>query len=162
MILGMPPLLALHVIISLVCILAGLVVVWGLFGSKLLPGWTLVFVATALITDITGFPLPPFGVDPPRILGVISLVVLIPLLASRYAFHLKGVWRPVYAVTAVMTLYFNVFVLITQGFLKVPALHALAPNAPTTPELPFAIAQGAALIAFVVIGYLSAKRFKPA
>jgi hypothetical protein len=162
MILGMSPLLAFHVFISFACIFTGVVVVWGMLGSRRLNAWTLVFLATAIITDLTGFPLPPFGIDPPRILGVISLVVLIPALAARYAFHLQGVWRPAYAITAVMTLYFNVFVLITQGFLKVPALHALAPNAPATPELPFAIAQGAALIVFVALGYVCARRFRPA
>lgn len=161
MILGMSPLLAFHTLISLVCILTGMVVVWGLFNNKRLNAWTLVFLATAVITDVTGFPLPPFGIDPPRILGVISLLVLIPALAARYAFHLNGIWRPVYAITAVMTLYFNVFVLITQGFLKVPALHALAPNAPAMPEPPFAIAQGVALIVFVVLGYVCARRFRP-
>jgi len=33
-------------------------------------------------------------------------------------------------VTAMTSLYLNIFVLVTQAFLKVPALHALAPSVP--------------------------------
>ena len=55
-------------------------------------------------------------------------------------------------------LYFNVLVLIVQAFLKVPALHALAPGGS---EPPFLIAQGAALVLFVVLGIAAGFRFHP-
>jgi hypothetical protein len=73
-------------------------------------------------------------------------------------FALRGAWRRIYVVTAVASLYLNVFVLIVQGFLKVPALHALAP---TQNDPPFAIAQGIALIAFIAIGTAAARKFRP-
>ena len=62
-----------------------------------------------------------------------------------------------YVVTAVVALYFNVFVLVVQSFLKVPALNALAPNGS---EPPFAIAQGIVLVAFVALGTLAVRRFR--
>jgi hypothetical protein len=49
-------------------------------------------------------------------------------------------------------------VLVVQSFLKIPALHALAPNGS---EPPFAIAQGAVLLFYVAIGYLAVRRFRP-
>jgi hypothetical protein len=65
----------------------------------------------------------------------------------------------VYVIGAVISLYLNVFVLVVQSFLKVPALHAFAPNGN---EPPFAIAQGCVLLVFIVLGVLAAKRFRPA
>jgi hypothetical protein len=70
-----------------------------------------------------------------------------------------GPWRLGYVITAVMAQYLDVFVLVVQAFLKVPALHKLAPN---QNEPPFAIAQGIVLVAFVVLGVLAAKHFRPA
>ena len=59
---------------------------------------------------------------------------------------------------AVAALYLNVFVLVAQGFLKVPFLHDLAP---TGSEPPFAITQGIVLLIFIVLGVLAARRFRP-
>jgi hypothetical protein len=61
-------------------------------------------------------------------------------------------------VTASIALYLNVFVLIVQLFLKVPALHALAP---TQAEAPFVAAQAVTMVAFIVLGYFAVHRFKP-
>jgi hypothetical protein len=119
---------------------------------------TAVFIATALIVDVSGFPLPPFGLDPPRILGIISLVVLVPQIVARYVFNMSGTWRSVYAATSVATLYFNIFVTIAQTFAKVPAAHALAP---TGTEPPFAIAQGITLVVFLYVGWQAVRRFRP-
>ena len=52
-------------------------------------------------------------------------------------------------VSAIVALYFNVFVLVVQLFMKVPALHELAP---TQSEPPFAIAQLVVLLIFVGAG----------
>jgi hypothetical protein len=59
----------------------------------------------------------------------------------------------------VISLYLNMFVLVAQAFLKVPALNALAP---TQAEPPFAIAQGLLLFLFVVLGIVAAMKFRPA
>jgi hypothetical protein len=73
--------------------------------------------------------------------------------------HLVGSWRWIYVTAAATALYFNVLVLIVQSFQKVPALHALAP---TQSEPPFLIAQGSALVVFLVVGFFAASRFRPA
>ena len=146
-----------HVAISLVAIASGFVVVYGLITGKRLDGWTAFFLATTILTSVTGFGFPISGVTPGIVIGVISLVVLAAALYARYGRRLAGPWRLVYVITAVIALYLNFFVLIVQSFLKVPALHSLAP---TQSEPPFAIAQLVALVAFIVLGVLAAKRFR--
>ena len=61
-----------------------------------------------------------------------------------------------------VAVYLNFFVLVTQLFLKVPALHGLAPNAPDNPEPPFLIAQVIVLAIFVWLIWKSVKNFRPA
>jgi len=158
MIFGMPPFTFVHVLLSLIGIFAGLIVLNGLLGSKRLPGWTLLFLATTIATSATGFLLPADHLLPSHIVGILSLVVLAIALLALYSRKLSGTWRAIYVVTAVLALYLNVFVLVAQLFLKVPALHALAP---TGSEPPFAIAQGIVLVVFLIAGVLAVKRFRP-
>ena len=111
-----------------------------------------------MLKVFSGFPLPPFGFDPPRAVGVLSLVLLLGAVVAYYAFHLEGIWRLIYVGCAVAALYLNVFVLVAQGFLKVPFLHGLAP---TGSEPPFVATQAVVLIIFIVLGALAAVRFRP-
>ncbi len=159
MLLGMTPFTFIHVLLSLVGIASGLVVLYGLLRANPMARWTQVFLVTTVATSVTGFFFPFHGVTPAIILGVLSLLVLAAAIAGRYAFHLAGPWRWVYAASAVVALYFNVFVLVVQAFAKIPPLHALAPNG-SGPA--FAAAQALALLFFVVTGYLSVRRFRPA
>ena len=62
-----------------------------------------------------------------------------------------------YAITAMIALYFNVFVLVAQTFEHVPAFHALAP---TQTEAPFKIAQLLLLVVFAVLIGAAAKKFR--
>jgi hypothetical protein len=119
---------------------------------------TLVFLLFTAATSLTGFGFPFHGVTPAGTLGIISVIVLVPTFAARYAFDLRGAWRWIYVVGAVLAQWFNTFVLVVQSFLKLPALHALAPNGS---EPPFAVAQAAVLLFYVVIGYLAVRRFRP-
>jgi len=148
-----------HVIISLVGIVSGLIVLFGMFGGKRLDGMTAVFLVTTVLTSVTGFGFPFVHVTPGIILGVLSLVVLAVSIPARYTFRMAGKWRAIYVITAVVALYFNCFVLVVQSFLKVPALHALAPKGN---EPPFAIAQGILLVLFIVAGIRAVKKFHPA
>ena len=150
--------LQLHVAVSLVGIISGLVMVYGLLLGRNFRTAIAVFLVTTILTSLTGFPLPPFGFDPPRAVGVLSLILLVGAVAAYYGFRLVGPWRRIFVACAVAALYLNVFVLIAQGFLKVPALHDLAP---TQSEPPFAIVQGIVLIVFIVLGVLAAIRFRP-
>jgi hypothetical protein len=151
-------LLAIHVVLSLAGIVSGLIVLGGLLSGQALGGWTALFLATTILTSATGFPLEPFGFDPPRAVGILSLVLLAIAVGAYYLFHLAGAWRWIYVVTAMAALYLNCFVLVFQGFLKVAAFHDLAP---TQSEPPFLIAQGAVLIVFVVFGILAVRKFHP-
>jgi hypothetical protein len=152
-------LLQIHVAISLIGIASGLVVLYGLVTGRPFVGWTALFLATTVLTSVTGFPLPPYGFDPPRALGVISLVLLAAAVAGLYVFHLAGAWRWIFIVTAVASLYLNVFVAVVQSFQK---LSFLQPLAPTQSEPPFVIAQVIVLIAFIALGALAVVRFRPA
>ena len=145
-----------HVLISLIGIVSGFVVLYGMLNNKRLDGWTAVFLTTTVLTSVTGFGFPFTGVTPAIKLGIISLVVLGVAILVRYPLHLA--WRKTYAITASMALYFNVFVLVVQSFEKMPALKAAAP---TQKEAPFLVAQLAVLGLFMVLTTLAAKRFRP-
>ena len=161
MVLGMPlsTFTLLHVVISLIGIGSGFVVLYGLFVGKRLGGITAIFLLTTVLTSVTGFLFPFEHLLPSHIVGIISLVLLAIAILARYSFHLAGVWRSTYVVSAVLALYLNCFVLVAQAFLKAPALHALAP---TGKEPPFLATQLTVLVLFVVLMILAAKRFKNA
>ncbi len=146
-------------ILSLIGIASGLVVLFGMFVSKRMSALTLLFLVTTVATSITGFGFPFHGITPAIIVGGLSLIVLSAAIVARYAYRLAGSSRWIYVVGSVIALYFNVFVLIAQAFMKVPALHALAPKGS---EPPFAIAQGIVLVLFIFAGIKSVKRFHPA
>ena len=146
-----------HVLISLAGIGSGLIVVYGLLTAKRLDGWTAIFLATTILTSLTGFLFPVEHILPSHIVGIISLVVLAVALVARYARHMERSWRWIYVVCAVLALYLNVFVAVVQSFMKIPAVHALAP---TQKEPPFLIAQLAVMAIFVVIGIFAVKKFR--
>jgi hypothetical protein len=157
MISGMSTFTLVHVGISLVGILSGLVVVFGLLSGKRLDGWTALFLVTTVLTNVTGFFFPFEGFKPSYVIGALSLVLLALAIEARYRRNLAGGWRRTYVISAVMALYFNVFVLVAQLFEKVPALKALAP---TQSEPPFAVAQGVVLAIFVGLGIFAVKGFR--
>lgn len=133
-----------------------MIVAFGLLTGKRLDGLTAIFLVTTVLTSVTGFGFPFEHLSPAHKVGIISLVVLGAAIAARYLFHLAGTWRAVYVVGAVTALYLNVFVLIVQGFMKVPALKALAP---TQKEPPFLVTQLVVLVIFLGIGIVATKKF---
>ena len=147
-----------HVVISLIGIFSGFVVLFGLLTSRRLDGWTALFLATTVLTSVTGFFFHSEKFGPPHIVGVISLVVLAVTIAALYVFHLRGSWRWIYVAGAVLSLYLNVFVGVVQAFQKVPFFNALAP---TQNEPPFAIAQGLVLLIFIALGFVAVRSFHP-
>jgi hypothetical protein len=148
----------LHVLLSLVGIFTGLVVVFGMFRSHRIKGWTGVFLATTVLTGVTGYFFPAEQILPSHVVGALSLVVLAIAIAALYIYHLAGSWRWIYIVTAVFALYLNVFVGVVQAFLKIPFLKALAP---TQDEPPFVVAQAIVLVFFVTLATLLLKAFHP-
>ena len=147
----------LHVIISLIGIFCGLVVLFGLLSVKHLDGWTKWFLITTVLTSVTGFFFPFHGFTPAIGVGIISLLVLAVAVYARHPRQLAGHWRWIYVVTAVIALYFNVFVAVVQAFERVPALKVMAP---TQTEPPFKLTQLVVLALFVVLGIVAAIRFR--
>jgi len=157
--LSLPVFTLFHVIISLIGIGSGFIVMFGMLNAKSLPRWTAIFLITTVATSVTGFMFPYEGFKPSYVFGVISLIVLALAIVARYGCHLAGAWRWIYVVSSIIALSLNVFVAIFQSFLKVPALHALAP---TGKEPPFAIAQLTVMALFVALGFLAVRKFRPA
>jgi len=149
-----------HVIISLIGIVSGLIVMVGLLGSNRMPGMTAIFLLFTILTSATGFLFPFTELLPSHMVGILSLVLLAIACIALYVMKLSGVWRGVYVVTAMASLYLNIFVLVIQAFLKVPALHALAPSEPPS-EPPFAVIQGIVLVFFVIVIIGAVRRFRP-
>jgi hypothetical protein len=152
----MRALLVVHVAISLVAIAAGLVEIAGWLRRQRWPAVTAVFFWLTLATSLTGFPLPAKQILPSHVFGFISVIVLAFAYVGLYRKQLAGRWRTTYVITAAIAQYLNMFVLIFQSFLKVPALRALAP---TQSEPPFAIAQGVLFVLFLVVTVLGVRRF---
>ncbi len=148
----------LHTVISLIGILSGIIVLFSMLEGRNSPGMTALFLATTVLTSVTGFLFPFTSLLPSHIVGIISLVVLAVAIAALYVFRLSGAWRLIYVIGAVLSLYLNAFVGVVQSFQK---LSFLQPLAPTQSEPPFIIAQTAVLLIFVVLGFLAVRRFHP-
>ena len=149
---------ALHVVISIVGIVAGVVVLVAMLKGRAPAGWTALFLATTVLTSATGFLFPATGFTPAQGVGIVSLVLLAAALVAIYLQHLAGAWRWVYVVTAVTSLYFNCFVAVAQSFQKLPFLQPLAP---TQSEPPFQLAQLVLLAVFVVAAIFAVRKFHP-
>jgi hypothetical protein len=160
MILGMslPTFTLLHVLLSVVGIAAGLIVMERLLRNRVLGLTNVVFLVATILTSVTGFLFPFKAFGPPHIIGVISLVLLALAVLALYLGNLIGAWRWIYVVCAVISLYLNVFVGVVQAFQKVGRLRMLAP---TQSEPPFALAQGAVLLFFLILGAFALRRFRP-
>jgi hypothetical protein len=150
-----------HVIISLIGIVSGIVVMFGMLGSHRPAGWTALFLLTTILTSATGFLFPFDKLLPSHMIGILSLVLLAIACIALYGMKLSGAWRTVYVMTAMISLYLNVFVLVIQSFLKIGPLHALAPSVPPS-EPPFAVVQGVVLVFFVIVIIGAIRRFRPA
>ncbi|HEX3951192.1 MAG TPA: hypothetical protein VHW95_15150 [Steroidobacteraceae bacterium] len=156
----------LHVIISLIAIVSGIVAVLAMLGARLMPATTTLFLITTVATSVTGFmfdtpadaPRVIGSLDPAKVIGLISLIALALALLALYIYKLAGAWRGTYVVCALGALYLNCFVLVVQSFQKVSFFHALAP---TQKEPPFAVAQAVLLILFIGVGIAAFKKFRP-
>ena len=158
--LDLPTFTILHVIISLAGIVSGIIVLLGLLGSRPTPGWTALFLLTTILTSVTGFGFPFTMLLPSHMIGILSLVLLVIACIALYGMKLSGAWRWIYVVTAMIALYLNIFVLIIQSFLKIPALTALAPGNPPSGPV-FAVVQGIVLVVFVLAIVVAVRRFRP-
>lgn len=160
----MDTLVLVHVVMSLVAIVAGLVVMFAMLDSNRMSGLTGIFLLFTILTNATGFVIPPFLTDkllPSHAIGILSLILLAVACYALYGARLSGMWRWIYVVTALVALYLNCFVLVIQSFLKIPALSALAPGAPPTGPV-FGAVQLVVLAFFAYMTFRAARRFRPA
>lgn len=147
-----------HVLISLIAIVAGMLVLLGMLTKRRFPILTATFLATTALTSLTGFLFPNKTITPGIVIGVLSIILLILASAALYVGHLNGAWRGTYVICANTALWFNVFVLFAQLFAKVPELKAIAP---TQASPAFGLTQGLIFILFVTVTFRAYKRFHP-
>jgi hypothetical protein len=153
--LSIPTFTTVHVVISLIGIVSGVIVLFGMVTDRRFAGLTALFLATTVLTSATGFLFPSTGFDAADVVGTLSLLILAVAILALYAFRLAGAWRWIYIATAVAALYLNVFVGVVQAFQKLPFLKPLAP---TQSEPPFLVAQVVVLVIFALLGILAVKR----
>src|SRR5947209_7982479 len=149
-----------HVIISLIGIVCGIIVMFAMLGSHRVSGLTAIFLLSTVLTSATGFLFPFTQLLPSHMIGILSLVLLAIACIALYGMRLAGPWRWIYAVTALLSLYLNVFVLAIQSFLKIPALTAVAPGNPPSGPV-FGVVQGVVLVFFVLMIIGAGRRFRP-
>lgn len=151
---------ALHVAISLVALMSGIAAMVAFAaGRSGVAGLTGTFLLTTSATSATGFLFPFGGLTPAFVTGLVSVPVLIAAFVARYSYRMRGRASAVFAVSGSFALYLNVLAFVTQAFLKVPPLKALAP---TGTELPFLAAQLAALAAMVLLGVCAVRSARAA
>src|SRR5258708_36758693 len=73
-----------HVIISLIAIVSGIIVMFGLLGSNRMPGMTAIFLLFTILTSATGFLFPFTNLLPSHMVGILSLVLLPIAYTSLY------------------------------------------------------------------------------
>jgi hypothetical protein len=156
--LSLSMLTAAHVVLSLIGIFSGIVVLIAMLRGRNLGAWTALFLASTLLTSVTGFLFPSSGFTPAQGVGILSLIALAAALIALYVGHLGGAWRWIYVVGALIALYFNVFVAVAQAFQKSAFLQPLAP---TQSEPPFLIAQLIVLVIFIGLGVSAVRAFHP-
>src|ERR1700730_2963557 len=92
----------LHVVISLIGIVSGLVVVFGMLNRQLRDGWTSIFVWSTVLTSVTGFGFPFDHLLPSHKVGIVSLIVLVVVIVARSRAHREGVWRWIFPLGCVL------------------------------------------------------------
>lgn len=150
-----------HTAISLIAILFGLMALAAMLKGQTPVRLTGIFLSLTVLTSLTGYLFQNASITPAQITGAISLAVLAVALFAYYGRHLAGRWRAAYVVTALAALYLNCFVLVIQSFIKIPALHALAPTPPPAGPV-FGAVQGVVLIGFLLAGWMAIKAGRPA
>ena len=64
----------LHVAISLIAIVTGVIVMIGMLGAQRMPGLTAIFLLFTILTSATGFLFPVTELLPSHVIGIVSLV----------------------------------------------------------------------------------------
>ena len=157
MFVDLPTFTLIHVVLSILGIVTGLVAVGGLMSGRRLDTWIGLFLVTTILTNVTSFMFPIRILLPSHYVAGISLLILPVAVAAFYWKHLVGGWRTTFVVASVAALYLNVFVLMVQLFQKMPALIVVAPGQKGPA---FVITQVLILALFVWIGRAAVSGFR--
>ena len=144
-----------HVVISIIGIAGGLIFFAALSGGRWLSWANEQFLVFTILTSVTGFLFPPKPIGPPFIFGVVSLVLLAIALFALYGQGLRGPWRVIYLVTALVAQWLNMVVLVVQSYQKIPSLHALAPLG-TEPAI--LASQGVVVVILAYFAWMTLRR----
>lgn len=144
-----------HVVTGLAGIAAGLIVVAGIVRGRRVRGMGAVFILTTLAACGSGFVfLPTDGMTSAQAVAFFITVLLVVAAYAHYVRRLEGSWLQIYALTAVGALFLNVLITVTQTFLHVPSLNAIAP----TEDSPVYVAvKLATLCVFIVVAIVAAR-----
>jgi Flp pilus assembly pilin Flp len=145
-------LLAAHIAISLIGLVSGFALIRDFLHSRFRSSVVWIFLVFTTLTSVTGYLFQRGGVLPSHIVGGIALLVLVPTWLAWRPYCLFGGWRRVFVIGATISQWLNVFVLVAQGFQKVPVLHRLAP---TGSEPPFGVAEAAVLLLFIAVAIVA-------
>jgi hypothetical protein len=148
-----------HVLISLVGVVAGVIVAFAMVQGKSVPGWTALALLFLVLTSITGFFFHDPTFTPAQGVGILSLALLAVAIVALYFLHLTGIWRWIFVVAAMIAIYFDCFVGVIQAFEKIGFLNKLAPT--QTSEPAFVVSQLILLAVFVVLGFGALRKFHP-
>ena len=85
-----------HVIISLIAIVTGFIVVFGMLAGRPLGVWNTIFLWTTIADQRYRIRLSDPAVTPRIVVGIISLLFLAVALFALYLKHLTGAWRWIY------------------------------------------------------------------
>ena len=128
-----------HVIISLIAIVTGFIAVFRHDREQTAGRWNTIFLWTTIATSVTGFGFPITGITAGTLSSASFRWCSWRWRCSRFTSqHLAGAWRWIYVVSAIVALWFNVFVLIVQSFQKIrvpqgagaDAVRAAVPDRP--------------------------------
>lgn len=132
-----------HVLISLIALAAGFPLLRGLLRNQLSAGVSQFFLATTLLTSLTGFLFPFHGIQPGHVFAVLTFVLL--------GAALRGGPRA-YVVGTVTSLYLNWIVLIVQIYQKTPGIQQIASTQ--------GAAQLALLFAYLAVGWKALRSYR--
>jgi MFS family permease len=152
----LPAFTILHVVLSLIALVAGLVVTAGFLSSRARPGIAALFLWSILLATLTGlaFPSTRFGMG--HKLGFVTALVLLPTFAALYIHRLAGAWRWIYTTGCLTVLWLNGVIGVFQAFAKLDVLRPYAQPA---------IIDAAQLVLFAIcaaLALLAVQRFRPA
>jgi hypothetical protein len=140
-----------HILVSLVAIVAGIGVCRDMLKGRLRGIWTKPFYGMILLTLLTSFLFPITGMTPGLAIAILGMVIFVPLAVTLLRPVFRTVWgRSAFVVGTLALFYFDCLVLVVQAFQKIPLLHAVAP---TGQEVPVIVCQILVLSAFLYLGW---------